>query len=256
MISFRDQVILITGASRGIGAAAAVKFAEAGAAAVIINYQRNRVAADDVAARVERAGSKSLIIQADVGSLDQSKSLVEQTLGKFGRLDVLVANAGVWPVEERLIGDLSESQWDETIRINLHGLFYINREAARIFIGQRSGNIVNVSSTAGQRGEAGHSDYAASKGAVISFTKSLASELGRFNVRVNCVAPGWVDTDMAASALRENNELLQRIKDGIPLGRVASAEDVAGPIVFLASDLARHLTGEILNVNGGSVLCG
>ena len=256
MISFRDQVILITGASRGIGAATAVKFAEAGAYGVVINYQRNRAAAEVVAGRVESAGSRSLVVQADVASLEQSKSLVEQTIDKFGRLDVLVANAGVWPVEERMIGDLNESQWEETIRINVHGVFYVCREAARIFIKQRSGNIVNVSSTAGQRGEAGHSDYAASKGAVISFTKSLASELGRFNVRVNCVAPGWVDTDMAASALREDKELLQRITDGIPLGRVASAEDLAGPIIFLASDLARHLTGEILNVNGGSVLCG
>src|SRR5215510_2651000 len=256
MISFRDQIILITGASRGIGAAAAVKFAEAGATGVVINYQRNRAAAEVVAGKVESAGWRSLIIQADVASLEHSKLLVQQTIDKFGRLDVLVANAGVWPVEERMVGDLNESQWDETIRINVHGVFYVCREAARIFIKQRSGNIVNVSSTAGQRGEAGHSDYAASKGAVISFTKSLASELGRFNVRVNCVAPGWVDTDMAAPALRENSDLLQRITDGIPLGRVASAEDVAGPIIFLASDLAHHLTGEILNVNGGSVLCG
>jgi 3-oxoacyl-[acyl-carrier protein] reductase len=256
MISFRDQIILITGASRGIGAATAVKFAQAGAAGIVINYQKDRAAAETVARTVEHAGSRSLLIQADVASLNQSKSLVEQTISNFGRLDVLVANAGVWPVEDRMIGDLTDSQWEETIRINLHGVFYVSREAARIFIKQRSGNIVNISSTAGQRGEAGHSDYAASKGAIISFTKSLASELGRYNVRVNCVAPGWVDTDMAAPSLRENSELLQRITDGIPLGRVASAEDVAGPIIFLASDLARHLTGEILNVNGGSVLCG
>lgn len=142
------------------------------------------------------------------------------------------------------------------MRVNLDGMYYICREAARLMLERRSGNIVTVSSTAGQRGEAGHADYAASKGAVISLTKSLASELGPFGIRVNCVAPGWVDTEMAASALRAGEDELKRITDAIPLRRVASAEDVAGPILFLASDLARHLTGEVLNVNGGSVLCG
>ena len=132
----------------------------------------------------------------------------------------------------------------------------MSRAAAQIFVAQKSGNIVTVSSTAGQRGEAGHADYAASKGAVISFTKSLAVELGRYGVRVNSVAPGWVDTEMSASALHVDNVTTRQINEAIPLGRVASTEDIANPILFLASDLARHITGEILNVNGGSVLCG
>ncbi len=256
MFSFKDQVILITGASRGIGAATAIKFALAGAEGVVINYHTNLDAALSVADAVESAGAKSLVAQADVARSDESKSLLERTINHFGRLDVLVANAGIWPAEDRMITELAETQWDETIRTNINGVYYVCRDAARIFVEQRSGNIVTISSTAGQRGEAGHSDYAASKGAVISLTKSLASELGRFNVRVNCVAPGWVDTDMAAACLRESEEQSKRITGAIPLGRVASADDVAGPVIFLASDLARHITGEVLNVNGGSVLCG
>jgi 3-oxoacyl-[acyl-carrier protein] reductase len=256
MFTFSDQVVLITGASRGIGRAAALKFAEAGAAGVIINYQRDSEAAASVAEAVERAGAKPLIVRADVSRADETAALVEASLKHFGRLDVAVANAGIWPPQDRAITELDEAQWEQTIRINVDGIYHICRAAARIFVAQGGGNIVTISSTAGQRGEAGHSDYAASKGAVISFTKSLASELGRFNVRVNCVAPGWVDTDMAAPALRDDPTLLNKLRDIIPIGRIAAAEDVAGPILFLASDLARHITGEILNVNGGSVLCG
>lgn len=256
MLDFRDQVVLITGASRGIGAASALRFAEAGARGIVVNYHANREAAEEVVREVEKRGSTGLAVRADISDPADSRRLVETALGRFGRLDVLVANAGVWPPRDRMITELDEEQWNETIRINVNGVYYVCREAAAVFIPRRTGNIVTVSSTAGQRGEAGHADYAASKGAVISFTKSLASELGKFNIRVNCVAPGWVDTDMAASALRTGPEELNRITSIIPLGRVASADDVAGPILFLASELARHITGEILNVNGGSVLCG
>lgn len=256
MIDFDGRVILITGASRGIGAAAALRFAESGARGVVINYHRNREAAEAVALAVEGRGAGALIVKADISDRADSKMLVGKTIEHFGRLDVLVANAGVWPPDDRMITELDEDQWNETMRINVNGIYYVCREAAAVFIEQRSGNIVTVSSTAGQRGEAGHSDYAASKGAVISFTKSLASELGKFNVRVNCVAPGWVDTDMAAPALKVTEAELKRITSMIPVGRVASADDVAGPIIFLASELSRHITGEILNVNGGSVLCG
>ena len=256
MISFKDHIILITGASRGIGAAAAIKFAEAGAAGVVINYRTQREAALETAQAVERAGAQALVLQADISRAAEAHALITQTLERFQRLDVVVANAGIWPAEDRAISDLDEAQWDETIRINLNGVYQVCRSAAQVFTRQQRGNIVTISSTAGQRGEALHSDYAASKGAVISFTKSLASELGRFNVRVNSVAPGWVDTDMCVSALRTDAAQLKKITDAIPVGRVATAEDIAGPILFLASDLARHITGEVLNVNGGSVLCG
>lgn len=256
MLSFKNQVILITGASRGVGAAAAIKFAEAGAAGVVINFKTNRDAARKVADAVESFGAKALVMQADISLANEAKLLFKQTLETFGRLDVVVANAGIWPVEDRAITELDETQWNETMRVNVNGVYHVCREAAAIFAAQRSGKIVIVSSTAGQRGEAFHSDYAASKGAVISLTKSLAAELGRVNVNVNCVAPGWIDTDMAASALRTDAAALAAINAAIPLGRVATAEDVANPILFLASEMARHVTGEILNVNGGAVLCG
>lgn len=256
MLSFRDQIILITGASRGIGAAAAIKFAEAGAAGIVINCRSHEAAAQEVAQEVERQGAQALIVKADVSKPDESKALIQQTLAHFGRLDVLVANAGIWPPHDAPIIALDEAQFDATIRINIHGVYYVSRYAAQIFVEQRRGNIVTVSSTAGQRGEAGHADYAASKGAVISFTKSLASELGPYGVRVNSVAPGWVDTEMSADALHGDEATTKQILNAIPLQRIATAEDVALPIVFLASDLARHITGEILNVNGGSVLCG
>lgn len=256
MLSFKDKTILITGASRGIGAAAAIKFAEAGAAGIVINYRSQQSAALEIAQEVERRGAKALALKADVAKQDEAKALVNQTLERFGRLDVLVANAGVWPAQDKPIIELDEAQFDETIRVNVYGVYYVSRYAAEIFVRQQSGNIVIVSSTAGQRGEAGHADYAASKGAVISFTKSLASELGRYSVRVNSVAPGWVDTEMSADALHGDEATTKQILSAIPLQRVATAEDVALPILFLASDLARHITGEILNVNGGSVLCG
>jgi 3-oxoacyl-[acyl-carrier protein] reductase len=256
VISFKGQVVLITGASRGIGRAAAVQFAEAGAAGVVVNYHSRREAALETATLVERAGAEALVLRADVARAGEAQALVNQTVERFGRLDMLVANAGVWPAADRPVVRLDAEQWAETIRVNVDGVYHVCRFAAQVFVRQKGGNIVTVSSTAAQRGEAGHADYAASKGAVISFTKSLASELGRHNVRVNCVAPGWVDTEMAASALRAGEDQLKHITSAIPLGRVASADDVAGPILFLASDLARHVTGEVLNVNGGSVLCG
>ncbi len=254
MISFRDRIVLITGASRGVGAATAVQFAAAGAKGVIINYHVNWEAAAKTAAEVERLGSEAVIVQADVSVAEQAHYLVRQAVDRYNRLDVVVANAGVWPASDAPVTELSDEQWEDTMRINLNGVYYICREGARAMAS--GGSIVTVSSTAGQRGEAGHSDYAASKGAVISFTKSLATELGPRNVRVNCVAPGWIDTDMAADALRHDEQSLRRITEAIPLRRVATADDVAGPILFLASDLARHVTGEILNINGGSVLCG
>lgn len=256
MYSFKDQVVLITGASRGIGAAAAIRFAAAGARGVIINYHVNWEAASKTAEEVERLGCEPTIVQADISVPEQAHFLVRQALDRYKRLDVAVANAGIWPQADCPVTELKDDQWEDTIRVNVNGVYYLSREAARVMVGQKSGNIVTVSSTAGQRGEAGHSDYAASKGAVISFTKSLATELGPHNVRVNCVAPGWVDTDMAAGALHSDEQELRRITDAIPLRRVASADDVAGPILFLASDLARHVTGEILNVNGGAILCG
>jgi 3-oxoacyl-[acyl-carrier protein] reductase len=162
-----------------------------------------------------------------------------------------VGNAGIWPPEEVPVRELAETRWHETVRANLDAIFYTTRAALRLM--REPGSIVLVGSTAGQRGEAWHADYAATKGAMISFVKSLCIECAP-GITVNCVAPGWVDTDMSEPAFEAGGR--ERIVGTIPLRRLATAEDVAGPIVFLLSDLARHITGEVLNVNGGSVLCG
>lgn len=252
MIDMKGKVVLITGASRGIGAAAAIRFAEAGAD-VVINYQNRKDAALDVARTAENFGARTLLVKADVSKKDHTERMFDLALKKFGRLDALVANAGIW--EGTPIDEMTDAQWKRTVSINLDSVFYCSRRAAQIMKNQKSGSIVLISSTAGQRGEAGHSDYAATKGAIISFTKSLATELGPYGITVNSVAPGWVDTDMSAGPLSDKKEL-KKILSLIPAGRIASADDIAYPIVFIASPLARHINGEILNVNGGSVLCG
>jgi 3-oxoacyl-[acyl-carrier protein] reductase len=171
---------------------------------------------------------------------------------EFGGLDVFVGNAGIWPVEERPVSEMPDERWRRTMAENIDGMFYATRAALRRM--RPDGRVVLVSSTAGQRGEALHADYAASKGAMIAFVKSLAIEVAARGITVNSVAPGWVDTDMCAEVFAHGGK--ERIAATIPLGRVASPADIAGPIVFLCSTAARHITGEILNVNGGSVLCG
>ncbi len=252
MMSVNDKVALITGASRGIGAATAIRFAEQGAH-LALNYFRHEAEASSVAARARSLGVRAVAIQADVSRFDDVRALFQRTLDEFGRVDILVANAGIWTGDA--VDELDESKWQETIDVNLTGVYACCHFAAKLMKPQRSGCIITVSSTAGQRGEALHSHYAASKGGTISLTKSLASELGPYGINVNCVAPGWVDTEMSADPLRKAREL-EKIVCEIPMRRVATADDVAGPILFLASDLARHITGEVLNVNDGSVMCG
>lgn len=252
MIDLKNKVVLITGASRGIGAAAALRFAEAGAN-LVLNYFRHEREAREIAAKVRSIGAKAVTVQGDVSRFEDVHALFDQAIAEFGRVDIVVANAGIWT--EGAVDHLDEARWSETIAVNLNGVYACCHFAARVMKTQRSGSIITISSTAGQRGEAFHAHYAASKGGIISLTKSLASELGPYGITVNSVAPGWVDTDMSAEPLRNLREI-EKIVDGIPLRRVATADDVAGPILFLASDLARHVTGEVLNVNGGSVLCG
>jgi 3-oxoacyl-[acyl-carrier protein] reductase len=252
MINLKHKVALITGASRGVGAATAIKFAEAGAD-VVINYFQNEREAERIAGIARSFGVRAITFRADVSRLDDIRALFEAATREFGLLDIVVANAGIWTTSA--IDDLEEQTWNETIDINLKGVYATCKFAAAALKLNRSGRIITVSSTAGQRGEALHSHYAASKGGIISFTKSLATELGAYGITVNSVAPGWVDTDMSAEPLRDRREI-DNILAAIPLHRVATAEDVAGPILFLASDLARHITGEVINVNGGSVLCG
>ena len=251
MISLKGHTAIVTGASRGIGRATSLILAQAGAD-VVINYWKSDLEARQLGETIRAAGSRYLLVQADVSKAAQVKHLFETTKEHFGRLDLVVANAGIW--EGGKINELTEMEWDRTMEANLKSVFLCCRHAAEIMKKQHRGNIITISSTAGQRGESLYSNYAASKGAIISFTKSLATELGPHNINVNCVAPGWVDTDMTSSALC--GEDLLRIISEIPLGRVAEATDIAGPILFLASGLARHITGDVINVNGGSVLCG
>ena len=248
---FSGETVLITGGSRGIGRASALRFGEAGAN-VVINYRENEAAANDTVESLAAISAKSLAIRGDVSKLRDAEDVVSKTVERFGRIDTLIANAGIWkgaPLEK-----MSESVWDEVLDANLKGTWTICRAAAESLRTNGKGNIVVVSSTAGQRGEAGYSNYAASKGGQISFTKALSNELAPF-VRVNAVAPGWVDTELNDPVFSDAS-FVQRVVDEIPLKRVATADDVALSIAFLASDWSRHITGEIVNVNGGSVLCG
>ena len=251
-LGLADRVALVTGGSRGIGRAVVALFASSGAH-VVINYVRDEAAAAETVKMAQAHGVKATAIPADVSQLDQAERLLQQTVEHFGRLDFLICNAGIWegaPVEA-----ISEALWDKTLEINLKGTWSVCRAAVPLMKQQRFGRIVIVSSTAGQRGEANVSNYAASKGGQISFTKSLAPELGSFGINVNCVAPGWVQTEMTDEALADT-ATAESIKKSIPVGRVATPEEIAGPIVFLCSAWANHITGEVLNVNGGSVLCG
>ena len=252
LINLTGQVVLITGGSRGIGAAAAKMFAHVGAD-VAIAYRENTEAANAVAQAVGQIGRRAILLKGEVADPDVATQHIARTLEEFGRLDILVNNAGIWTYLNT--GEASVQTWDDLMAVNLRGMFNYTNAAVKIFKEQQQGNIINVSSTAGQRGEAFHSHYAASKGGMNAYTKSLSTELAHFNIRVNAVAPGWVDTDLndEVFALSAEKETIRR---GIPLGRIASPEDIAGPIVFLASALAQHITGEIINVNGGSVLCG
>jgi 3-oxoacyl-[acyl-carrier protein] reductase len=247
----RGRVAIVTGGARGIGRATVLRLAEAGAD-VVINYARNEGAAEEVARLAREFGVRALPVRADVSDIEQASGMVESTVEKFGKIDLLVANAGIW--EGAPVEDLLEEVWDRVIDANLKGTWAACRAVVPFMKRQGRGGIVIVSSTAGQRGEAGYSNYAASKGGQISFTKALAAELAP-GIRVNSVAPGWVDTDLN-NGVFGNKQFKQKITEAIPLGRVATADDVALSIVFLASDWARHITGEILNVNGGSVLCG
>jgi 3-oxoacyl-[acyl-carrier protein] reductase len=251
VISLAGKRIFITGASRGIGRATALLCARAGAD-VGITYRTRRADADEVARQIRALGRRAYVGGGDLGDPARVSQVFAEVTAALGGLDGLVVNHGVWPETDTPLMRMAPERWHETIRTNLDAVFLVTR--AGLGTMQKSGGrVVMVGSTAGQRGEAFHADYAASKGAMISLVKSLAVECAP-DITVNCVAPGWVDTEMSAGPYAGDGKA--RIAAGIPLQRVASADDIAGPILFLLSDLARHITGEILNVNGGSVLCG
>jgi 3-oxoacyl-[acyl-carrier protein] reductase len=251
-LDLKGKVAVVTGGSRGIGRATVECFARLGANAVV-NYVRDESAAAHVVNEARAAGVDALAVQADVSSADQAQRLIDATIKRFGRIDFLVCNAGIW--EGASIDEMSEEAWDRTMDLNLKGTWAVCHATVPVMKQQQFGRIVIVSSTAGQRGEANVSHYAASKGGQISFTKSLAAELGPFGINVNSVAPGWVYTDMCTDVFADEG-FRKSIEASIPVGRVAAPEDIAWPIVFLCTEWARHINGEILNVNGGSVLCG
>jgi len=255
MINLSGKKVLITGGSRGIGKACVELFIKAGAD-VFFTYERNAKAAKNLLKNVNSYKPEKQVIKDYQMNLSEEGDIVRvirEIVKEFKRIDVLVNNAGIWKYGEA--DTMTKENWEETIRINLTGTFLVTREVSRVMKKKKYGRIINITSTAGQRGEALHSHYAASKGGVISYTKSLSSELANFNITTNSVAPGWVDTEMCDEVFEDSN-YKESVRKGIPVGRIATPEDIAGPVLFLASDLARHINGEILNVNGGSVLCG
>ena len=287
--SLKGRRALVTGGTRGIGAAVARLLARAGAD-VCVGYRSRHTEANAIRLELDRLGVKGASLAADIGVSSGGQALVDHTIRELGGIDILVHSAGIWPVEEAAVHEMTDGRWARTMRENMDATFFVSRAAARAMMAARAhdtgaagsmrasghtpvvgipavpavqspsagryhgARIVLIASTAGQRGEAMHADYAASKGAMIAFVKSMAVELAPYDITVNAVAPGWVDTEMCAEPFA--NDGRERIAHGIPVGRIATADDIAFPVVSLCFDGARHITGEIVNVNGGSVLCG
>lgn len=251
LIDLTGRTAVVTGGSRGVGRATAILLARAGAD-VAISY-RSRVAdADETVREIEALGRRAFHRSGDLRLASEVEAFMDEADDRLGGIDLVVGNHGVWPPDDVALADMDDARWRRTMEVNLDSIFYLCRAAARRV--RPGGRIVLVSSTAGQRGEAFHGDYAASKGAMISLVKGFCVELADRQITVNAVAPGWIDTEMAHPAFHDGER--ERIAGAIPIGRIATADDVAGPIVFLCSELGRHVTGEVLNVNGGAVLVG
>ncbi len=256
-LSLSGKVALISGGSRGIGAAAVRMFTAAGAK-VVFSFQSARAQADALA---QECGSGVCHpVACNLNNPEAARPLVSETVKHFGRLDILIANHGVWPAEDVPIERMTDDQWRSTMSINLDGVFGLVKHGVAQMKAQPrknspAGHIVLISSTSGQRGEAFHCDYSATKGAIISLTKSLSTELAPAGIYVNCVAPGWVDTDMSAATIADPKSGVE-IRRTIPIGRVGKAEEIAAPVLFLCTEHASFITGEIFNVNGGAVLAG
>lgn len=249
MINLKNNTALVTGGSRGIGRAC-VQFLSKAGADVAFTYNTNEKLANKLCD--EYTGENMVrSFKVNTNNEDYICNVINTVENDFGKIDILVNNAGIWKKSD--IENLSLDKWNNTININLTGTFLFTKYVVPIMKKNNFGRIINISSTAGQRGEAFYSHYAASKGGIIAFTKSLAVELGKYNITVNSVAPGWVKTDMTRDVFENKHEEVKIIKE-IPLRKIAVPEDVAGAVIFLASDLASHITGSIINVNGGSVL--
>jgi 3-oxoacyl-[acyl-carrier protein] reductase len=252
-LDLTGKVALITGGSRGIGAACVRLFRQAGAT-VLFSYQKSSEAAERLV--LSCGPDRTAAVQSDLIGEGAEEMLVEEAVTRFGHLDILVVNHGIWQHYDVPIDQMNDDQWRSTMAVNLDSVFLLVRSAVKLMKeSRRGGHIVMVSSTAAQRGEAFHCDYAATKGAIISMVKGLSTELARDRIYVNCVAPGWVATDMSAPVMSEPG-IQEKITSQIPMGRIAKPEEIAAPIVFLCTPLAGFITGEVLNVNGGAVLVG
>ncbi len=248
MMKFEGKVALVTGASRGIGRAIALALAAQGAD-VAVNYAGSEAAAREVAAEIEAMGRKAFVIQADIASTEASTAMVDAVIKEFGRIDVLVNNAGI--TRDGLLMRMKEEDWDAVITTNLKGVFNCTKAAIKYMMKQKSGNIVNISSIVGVMGNAGQANYCAAKAGVIGFTKATAKEVAARGIRVNAIAPGFIKTDMT-SVLSE--KVVEAMLAGIPLNRLGETEDIAKAVLFLASSDANYITGQTLHVDGGMVM--
>lgn len=239
------RVAIVTGGSRGIGRAIALKLAEDGCR-VVVNYQSNNQAADEVVREISDAGGEALAVQADVSLAEGAKALVDAAVAAYGTVDILVNNAGI--ARDALLMRMSEEDWDAVLDTNLKGAFHCIKAVQRIMLRRRSGRIIQISSISGVRGNPGQANYAAAKAGLIGLTKAVARELASRNITVNAVAPGFVDTEMTRVLAPE---LIQQATEQIPLGRLGSPEDIAAAVAFLASPSAGYITGQVLGVDGG-----
>lgn len=242
------KVALVTGGSRGIGRAVALKLAENGAD-VAINYAGNTAAAEEVKAAIEKLGRKALLVQGSVADTDGVQAIVNQVVKELGRLDILINNAGI--TRDGLLMRMKEADWDAVLETNLKGVFNCSKAVMRTMMKQKSGRIVNMASVVGEMGNAGQANYAAAKAGVIGFTKSLAKEVASRGITVNAVAPGFIATDMTKVLTDDQKAEMAKT---IPLGRAGQPEDVANAVLFLVSDEAAYITGQVLNVDGGMVM--
>jgi 3-oxoacyl-[acyl-carrier protein] reductase len=247
-LSLEGRVAVVTGGSRGIGKAVALELAKRGAT-VVVNYVNSAKAAEEVVAQIEKDGGTAMAFQADVSNFEQANKLIQTTLETYDKIDILVNNAGI--TRDKLIMMMSEEDFDIVVETNLKGTFNCSKPAVRSMIRKRTGRIINITSVSGQMGNAGQTNYSASKAGQIGFTKSLAKEVAARNVTVNAVAAGFVDTDILKTMPAE---ILESVEDMIPLGRKATPEDIAYAVAFLASDEASYITGQVLAVDGGMAM--